>query len=215
MKDYIRFTGVLFLISCIAALSLAGVYKATKPNIDKQTELEKAEALKTIFGDFDTGNEPFEFILENGRKVKEIKDKNGNLLGYAFEVVGKGFSSNIRITVGMKDDGTIIGIKVTYQEETPGLGARMNEVKSNKYLWTFWKKDLEEGPSLPTFQNDFKGKRFINLTLTKSGDINDTTPEIEAITGATITSKAVLDAVQKGCEELMIYLEKNPNPGER
>ncbi|MDD3627528.1 MAG: FMN-binding protein [bacterium] len=214
MKDYIRFTGVLFLISLIAALSLAGVYIATKPNIEKQTELEKAEALKVIFGEFDFSKDPDIITLDNGREVKIIKDKNGDILGFAFEVVGKGFSSNIKATVGMKEDGTIIGIKVTYQEETPGLGARMNEVKSDKYLWTFWKKDAEEGPSIPTFQNDFKGKKHHELTLIKSGDINDETHPIEAITGATISSKAVLDAIKKGCEEVMVHLEKNSNTGE-
>ena len=110
----------------------------------------------------------------------------------------------------MKPDGTIIGIKVTFQEETPGLGARMNEVKSSKYLWTFWKDEGEEEDTTPSFQLDFFNKKYNELRLTKGSDINPETPEIESITGATISSKAVMDSIIAGCEEVQTHLKNNP-----
>ncbi|MCK4668417.1 FMN-binding protein [Candidatus Dependentiae bacterium] len=214
MKEYLKYTGVLLIIAIIAAVALGGIYKATKPNIDKQEELEKANALKIIFGDFDM--ESIEVLkIDDETEIKKIYSKDGDFIGVAFEVIGKGFSSSIKTTVGMKTDGTIIGIKVTYQEETPGLGARMNEVKSSKYLWTFWKSEPSSGPSYPTFQHDFYNKKYTDLRLSKSGDINDETPDIEAITGATISSKAVLDSVVIGCEKIHDYLKKNPDIGDK
>ncbi len=214
MKEYLKYTGVLLIIAVIAAVALGGVYKATKSNIDKQEELEKDNALLVIFGDLDMEN--IEVIkIDDETELKKIYSKAGDFMGVAFEVIGKGFSSNIKTTVGMKIDGTIIGIKVTYQEETPGLGARMNEVKSSKYLWNFWKSDPSSDPSYPTFQHDFYNKKYTDLRLTKSGDINDETPDIEVITGATISSKAVLESVVLGCEKVHEYLKKNPDIGDK
>lgn len=208
MKDYLRYTGVLLIITMIAAGALGGIYKVTEPNIKAQESKEKADALKVIFGDFDDN------------RTEEVKDKDGKLLyrklyndsgefiGVTFEVIAGGFSSNIKTTVGMEADGTIIGIKVTSQAETPGLGARMDEIKTSKYLWTFWKEDDEAGPEIPSFQYDFYNKKYHKLYLEKSGGIDPESHEIEAITGATISSKAVLDSVISGCKQVHDHLNK-------
>lgn len=212
MKEYIKYSGVLLIITMIAAAALGGIYKLTESNISEQKKLEKARALKIIFSNYDPDKTKPKY--KDKEKKEEllyniIKDSNDEILGVAFEVSVSGFSSIIKATVGMKPDGTIIGIKVIQQSETPGLGARMEEFKTDQYLWTFWKKDDKEDrdkPPIPTFQLDFFQKHYSDLVLKKGGGINPDTMEIEAITGATISSKALVNAVVEKSKEIHQYI---------
>jgi electron transport complex protein RnfG len=98
--------------------------------------------------------------------------------------LGQGYSSTIRTVVGVDREMSITGIKVAFQQETPGLGTRVEEVKRGQK--TSW------------FQDQFKGKKIEQLEVVRAKD----PARIEAITGATISSKAVTNSVREALTKL-------------
>ena len=99
---------------------------------------------------------------------------NGSKIGYAFLGVGVGYGGNIDIVVGMENKTTIKGIAVIAHAETPGLG--------DKIL-------------LPNFTDKFVGLDISEVNLTRDGG------KVDAITGATISSRAVVDGVRTAAME--------------
>jgi len=188
MKDIIKLGSILMLITTIAATALAAVYSVTKPRI----ELKKVEALNAAKSVALPG--------VNLKAIDEVKNdekllyytgysdtSKSNLVGYAFLAYGKGYSSTIESIVGVDSSGHILGIQVLSQTETPGLGTKIEEIKY--------------GDSLTWVQNKFIGKFCQNLAVDKDGG------EIQSITGATISSRAVTNSVVAGYEELVQYLK--------
>jgi len=94
---------------------------------------------------------------------------DGAKIGYAFLAVGRGYGGNIDILVGLKDEVTIKGITIISQSETPGLGARVAQ---------------------SSFTGKFAGLNIGDVALKRNGG------QIDAITGSTISSRAVVDAVR-------------------
>jgi len=105
---------------------------------------------------------------------------DGDKLGYAFLAVGKGYGGDINILVGLSDEITVKGIKIVSQTETPGLGSRITE---------------------PFFTDQFAGVAINNVALSRDGG------KIDAITGSTISSSAVVDAVRDTAMEKVKQLE--------
>lgn len=177
MKRLFHFGVILGIICCIATLVLAVTYQVTKPKIEEQLRLEEREALESILPDADTFNEK----ALNGFEYFEAT-KSGELKGYCVRVTGNGYGGFVRMVVGVRLDGTIEGIEVLEHQETPGLGAQIDQVKPGE-------KD-------PWFLRQFKGKNVSTIYVKKN---------IDAITGATISSKAVTDTVR---EEVSKFLAK-------
>jgi len=94
---------------------------------------------------------------------------DGAGVGYAFLAVGKGYGGDIDILIGLEDETTIKGITIILQSETPGLGSRIAE---------------------SSFASKFAGLNIGDVALKQDGG------QIDAITGATISSGAVVDAVR-------------------
>ncbi len=94
---------------------------------------------------------------------------DGAGVGYAFLAVGKGYGGDIKILVGFEDETTIKGITIISQSETPGLGSRIAE---------------------NSFASKFAGLNIGDVALKQDGG------QVDAITGATISSGAVVDAVR-------------------
>ena len=91
--------------------------------------------------------------------------------------------------VGVDREMKITGIKIAFQQETPGLGTRIEEVR--------------KGDSAPWFQEQFRGKTLESLEVVRAAD-----PErIEAITGATISSQAVANSVREAVEKLQNVIQ--------
>ena len=127
------------------------------------------------------------FKDSNGVNHYEAFDSERNLIGYAFKAGKRGYSSIIETMVGVTPGGEITNIKIMYQRETPGLGSKIEEVK--------------KGDSQAWFQAQFSGKTIDNLDK-----------GIQAITGATISSKAVIDSVkEKASQVLQAIKDKNIN----
>lgn len=128
----------------------------------------------------------FEAVKE-GENVLCYKalDKGKNILGYVFKAQKKGYSSDIITLVGMDRAGKIIHIKILSQNETPGIGSRIAEIAQEGALAKSW------------FQEQFSGKKIDQLPTS-----------VQAITGATISSRAVINSIQ---ERARVIMEKMKN----
>lgn len=168
---------VLFAISLVASLSLGAVYNLTKAPIAKAQQEKKEAAIKKVVPPFDQ-LEPVSVVPDGGGDPVVINKalKDGEVVGYAVETyTDKGFSGRIMLMVGFKPDGTIINTAVLKHTETPGLGDKMDIAKSD-----FPKQFQNQSP------DNFK------LMVKKDGG------SVDAITAATISSRAFCDAVQRG-----------------
>lgn len=172
---------VLFAITGIAAGALGAVYEATKDPIAAAKAQKQQEAIKAVVPEFD--NNPVAEVKEyevNGGVVKVFPAKKGeNNVGYAIETFSNsGFSGTVRIMIGVDNEGNIIDYSVLEHKETPGLGSKMQE----------WFRNKGDIRSLNANKN--------KLTVSKDGG------DVDAITAATISSRAFLDAVNRGINTL-------------
>ncbi|MCT4598231.1 MAG: RnfABCDGE type electron transport complex subunit G [Vallitalea sp.] len=164
---------ILFAITLIAGLLLGGTYTITEEPIKDQQIKIRNKALNSVIE-----NATFEkstVDLENESSITElfVAKKGEDIVGYAFKLATKeGYGGVIELVVGINIDGTVSGIDITKHSETPGLGANAD-------------KD--------SFKNQFKGKPTQQLTVVKNGATSDT--EIDSLSGATISSRAVTNAV--------------------
>lgn len=191
MKNWVRNTLVLGLVCLGSAIGVGGTYLLTIPRIRARDAAREKAALKKVMpGSTDVK------LVEGTEGVFAGYD-GSRLVGYAAIGTAQGYSSRLRVAVGARpcEDGKleVLAIKVIYQQETPGLGARVEEVKSDRTIWTvlFGHEKTSSEPLEPWFQEQFKHKKQDQIKLKKTGG------SIDAITGATITSRAVIKAVQQ------------------
>ncbi len=188
-NNYIKYAATLAII-CLAASGFLGVvYNMTKPKILYQQALEEQSSLKEVFPKADT----FEPV-KKGEDIFYYKalDAEKNVLGFAFKASRKGYSSDIVTMVGMDKEGVITDIKILSQNETPGLGSRITEViQKNTLMNILLRKAKIAAPGRPWFQEQFSDKKVDELS------------SVDTITGATITSRAVIDSVQEKAKEIM------------
>ena len=181
---------ILTLITLVAGGVLGLVYEITKEPIAKQQEMAKQEAYKSVFEDADSfevcveegDGELAAYLAENGfeaqtiNEVMEAKDASGETLGYAINLTtSEGYGGDITFSMGVREDGTLNGISILTISETAGLG--MNATKDE-------------------FKNQFQDKQAESFEVTKTGAAADN--QINAISGATITSDAVTKGVNSG-----------------
>lgn len=174
MKTILKFAFILFLVNLIAASILAWAYNLTKFRIQEQERLAQEQALKQVMPEEITDRLE---VVEKGGIVKywkAFKGGSSQIQGYIFIAKKYGYASVIETMVGMKKDGTITGIKVLSQNETPGLGVKIAE---------------------PSFTKQFLNRNVSGLELSKNN--------IHAITGATISSRAFLDSIKSSGVEML------------
>lgn len=186
----IKDTIILTLITLVAGGLLGLVYEITKVPIAQQEEMAKQEAYKAVFEDADSFEVCVEaddadiakYLADNGftaqtvNEVMEAKDASGETLGYAFNMTtSEGYGGDIVFSMGVRLDGTLNGISLLTLNETAGLG--MNADK-------------------PEFKDQYQDKNVESFEVTKTGAAADN--EINAISGATITSNAVTGGVNAG-----------------
>ena len=188
IKDALALT----LITLVAGVTLGGVYEITKDPIAKQEAQAKAEAYEQVFTDA-TAFEAVEMddtltktirdqLDQEGYKAQSIEevmraeDQSGETLGYAFTVVtSEGYGGDIQFSMGVQNDGTLNGISILSIGETAGLGMNADT---------------------PAFKDQFVGKQVEKLQYTKNGATQD--DEINAISGATVTTNAMTNGVNAG-----------------
>ncbi len=188
IKDALALT----LITLVAGVALGGVYEITKDPIAKQEAQAKAEAYEQVFTDAaafeavemdDTLTKTIRDQLDQeGYKAQSIEevmraeDQSGETLGYAFTVVtSEGYGGDIQFSMGVQNDGTLNGISILSIGETAGLGMNADT---------------------PAFKDQFVGKQVEKLQYTKNGATQD--DEINAISGATVTTNAMINGVNAG-----------------
>lgn len=190
MKNtFIKNCLALFIITLVAGTALACVNEITKEPIAKAEEQARLDAYSVVYADaeFEVLDNTDELlsksvtILETHGlshcsvdDVLAAKDKDGNLIGYVMSATSpSGYGGDIQIALGIScADNTITGFTVLSHSETAGLGAKAAEDE---------------------FESQFDGKIADTITYTKDGNAIDT--EIDAISGATITTNAVSEAV--------------------
>lgn len=181
LRDIIVTGLILFLIAGVAAVALGFVNAITKGPIAEQNIIAENQAKSAAFPEAKQFEpiDPAEWqaLLEGDEKeivesVDAAKD-NGNVLGYVIKVAPQGYGGPVETIVGITIDGKLTGINIVNHAETPGLGARAQE---------------------PEWQGQFMDKPAespLNLVKNKEAGPN----EVEALTGATITSTAVTNGV--------------------
>ena len=163
----LRLALTLFIIAAVVAAALAGVNSITKPVIDQLNAEKTQKAIAAVLpGGFD--EELASFDDQGGLVSKVYKGANG----YALEVLPSGFDNTITMMVGVDFEGKVLGISVVSHTETAGLGAVAAATTS----------------AGEAFRAQFVGQSG-SVSVTKDGG------QIDAITGATITSRAICDGV--------------------
>lgn len=148
----------------------AEVYKVVYPNAEKFAEIENSESLLEGSADF-LKNAGYDGCFIND--ALSVTDNSGNIKGYVIAATSpSGYGGDIQIAVGISSDGKITGFNVVSNNETAGLGSKCTE---------------------PEFTSQFADKPATVLEYTKSGATADN--QIDAISGATITTNAVTEAV--------------------
>lgn len=175
-KDTLLNMFVALFVICIVAGGVLGiVFNATKDPIAAAENAKRTAAIKNVLPDFKTLKT---VNVKSAMEDAEIPfhlayDADNNFIGAAVETfTNKGFSGNISLMVGILADGTIKNISVLQHAETPGLGSKMEE---------------------ETFKGQFcdKNPASFNFSVKKDGG------DVDAITAATISSRAFCDAVNR------------------
>lgn len=202
MPDWLKFPVVLTIVSIISAASLAGLWAVTLPEKERIQAAITEKSLNVVLPEAN-------FFVEKeataGGKRIEYREalKDGEVIGYAAEGEGTGYSSIVRVMVGVDKDLNIQGIEVLSQKETPGLGDQVMAIKSKKTWWTvITGTSPDESQLRPWFQEQFNGKNA-PVAVQKDGG------KIEAITGATISSRAVCHAVNQAVEDIKSAVKSN------
>ncbi len=197
MKDMLKNAAILLIITVIAGFVLGLVYQNTKGLIADREVQDKKEACLEVFhnaSDF----KPIENVVtddirkkldENGFENETIEegsmavDSNGQTLGYVLTIkTSQGYAGDIRFTVGIQNDGTVNGISILSISETAGLGMQADAVLK------------------PQFAN----KKVQTFEYTKTGATSEN--QIDAISGATITTNAITTGVNCGLYYFQTFL---------
>jgi electron transport complex protein RnfG len=170
----------LFAVTLVASTALAYVYEITKTPIASAKLAKKLAAIDQVVPEYD--NNPVEdmYMVPGGSEGDSLEVypalKNGELEGVAIRSYSKnGYSGLIWLMVGIQPDGTLQDVVVIEHKETPGLGSKMSD---------------------PSFKGQFKDLNPAETTLEVTKDGGD----IDAITAATISSRAFCDAVELAVE---------------
>ncbi len=174
---------ILFLITGISALFLGAVNNVTAPIIQKNEETKQQLAMKNVQPQADSENGFTEItdLPEIPKTVTKVfkAQKDGEKIGYVVVVNPIGYAGEIAMVVGLDNDAVITGIDITSQSETPGLGANCTKDE---------------------FKAQFVGKgNEISVVKSNAGEM-----EIDAITSATITSKAVTAGVNAAIKAIEV-----------
>ena len=188
-SGFVKDAIILFAITLISGLILGFVYDITKAPIAAAAKAAKNEAYAVVFPeakDFEASDAETSKIAETADEISgkgfghvtidevvDAKDASGNNVGRVITATSKdGYNGTVQLSVGIKSDGTVVGITFLTLAETPGLGMRAGE------------KD---------FYSQYANKNTKELKLVKGSASGEN--EIAAISGSTITSSAVTNAV--------------------
>lgn len=186
MRKLIKEALLLCLITLTAGVLLASVHEITLKPIQKQEAMTQQNACKEVFKDADSFKEietnVQKAVEQDGFTAEEIEtvftasDDQGTPLGYVFKInEAKGYGGTISFMMGVRLDGTLNGISILSISETAGLGMNADS---------------------DSFKKQFENKKAETIRFTKNKATAE--DEIDAISGATITTTAMTDGVNAG-----------------
>jgi electron transport complex protein RnfG len=179
MKDIIKITLNLVVIYIVGGIILTAVYAWTSPIMYRNAVIEKEQALKELMPEAETIEKLGDWTIHDKHAEYFIGKRGGTVVGYIVQSFGKGYSSYINTLIAVDKDFTVQSINILGHAETPGLG---DEIE------------------MDSFKNQFIGKDREHLQVVKT----ETTDYIQALSGATISSRAVTeDAVKNGVDFLI------------
>ncbi len=182
---------VLFTITLLSSAAVGGVYMLTKEPIAQAKVAAVNNALKQVLPEYEsTTSQTIEVAeLPIVTHTATVADK---AVGYAVESISKnGFGGAVRLMVGFDAEGKILNINVLEQKETPGLGTKMAD-EGNVLLLSLKDKNAAE----------------VNMTVKKDGG------DIDALTAATISSRAYAEAVAVAYEAYKVASGKQSEAGD-
>ena len=194
IKFFFEQSWLLLVASFAFGLLLALTNAAWQPRI-QQNVIERfnrlAGALLDDAVDFEPATDEPLHITVNGRdeavQVQRGLDADGRTVGWAFVCRGAGFADIIELVVAVDADfETLAGFRVLSSNETPGFGDKIEIAPEENGF----------------FQSQFKGAPVTELTLSRTGDPEQIDDEIVAITGATVTSQAVVNMLNAWLEPI-------------
>lgn len=189
MKKILKDAFALLMITLVAGILLGFVYSITKEPIAQQEQLTKERSCQEVFADaatFENDTEDLEaataamkaagYEVQTLSEILVAKDGSGNTLGYVLSLVDpEGYGGDISFMMGIRLDGTLNGISILSIGETAGLGMNADT---------------------DAFKSQFANKKVEKFTFTKTGSTSDS--EIDALSGATITTTAMTNGVNAG-----------------
>jgi electron transport complex protein RnfG len=193
LGDMVKPTISLFVICAVIAAALAFTYVGTKDVIAQRADMDAENARKEVLSDaerFETV-EGLEDVIAARPELAMVKKayagmKGDTVAGYVFEVDSKGYGGVIKLTIGIDVSRKITAVRIGDNNETPGLGSK-----------------AKEAPFISQFDGRVPGGP---LKVVKGGGTKP--EEIDAISGATITSKAVVAAVQAAVDTASELMKK-------
>ncbi len=177
----------LTLVCLCSAAVLAAAFHVTEKPIQLAEKKEKEDALKIVLPPDTDTIETVETSWNNQKiPVDLARNKDGAVVGYAVETISSnGYGGNINILIGFDPAGSIITYKVMKHSETPGLGENIRG---------------------DVFRKQFDGKNLSNFKFAVTKDGGD----VQAITAATISSRAASEALKQGAEIIDAFRKANP-----
>jgi electron transport complex protein RnfG len=171
----------LVLISVVMSAALAFVYEKTKGPIETASKQKEINAIKQVLPEFD--NDPAAARVEKDGVIVYRMTRKNEPVGYAVKTfTDKGFGGHAEMMAGFLPDGRIYNIIILQHRETPGLGTKMAE---------------------PYFSKQFMGKNPASFKLKVKKDGG----QVDAITAATVSSRAYCDALQRAFDNIKFYAD--------
>jgi electron transport complex protein RnfG len=201
MRDIVVPVFVITVVCLLSSLALALVNNLTEGRIAEQRRLNQRKAVEVALlnSDVRCDQDPSGNVIE----IPEWKDEegqpkkiclgldNGQIIGIAFTSEGEGYNGFISIMMGVDLEGELLGIEILEHLETPGLGAKID---TPLFKQQFMGKSREGSPT---------GK----LEVVKGGPADENW-EIEALTGATVSPRGVVQAVNDGLDMFQKYKDQ-------
>lgn len=190
-STFISMVSTLSIVALVAAALLGGVYEVTKEPIRLAELKKKNEAIEAVVPGF-TNIPSEEYVkvgIDGDSVVLYTAKNNGEQIATAVETFTNiGFSGRFTLMVGFDTEGKIIDVAVISHSETPGLGDKMEQAKSD-------------------FHVQFQGKHPEDFKLMVKKDRGD----VDAIAATTISSRAYCDAVQRAWDAYKIAVGTTNN----
>lgn len=169
-KNMVKMIVCLVAIAIVTAALLAFVNGLTAPVIEKNNQAQLENSLREVIP-----AEEFNIVKDENGVTVYTAEKGGKIIGYCVVNSQKGYGGDVKVMTGVNADGTVNKVTILEHGETPGLGANAEK---------------------PDFINQFMGK-IKGVKVNKNAPMGN---EIKAISGATITSTAVTNAVNSAIE---------------